>query len=220
MAWVLFFSFVASDFLCSGVTHGVEIGKARRPVRVRAPLLPAREAWNRQEGATRCPPRRSGEGWPVGAFGTGERGVHQDGCCLARRSRDRDHKGLDTIAPYDTAAGPVARMAIHIDRTRGGQSLVIGRFTCVGGIGRRCRYTGSVQVGLVRISLMIMHMVPKVLRCLWCRLVPAIRRCGRPDGLERQKHQQENEKHATHRQQDSKQAAALAARHSPQQQRA
>ncbi|MDP3226600.1 MAG: hypothetical protein Q8N13_01320 [Acidovorax sp.] len=70
---------------------------------------------------------------------------------------------MSTNAPHHAAARTVARMAIHVDRARGGQSPVIGGFTGGGGLGGRRLCIGIVQIGLVRIGLMIMHMVPKVL---------------------------------------------------------
>lgn len=70
---------------------------------------------------------------------------------------------MGTSAPHHATARTVAGMAIHVDRARTGQGLLIQGFTDLGRFARNHLGIRRTQMGLLRTLLMVMCMVTKVL---------------------------------------------------------
>ena len=191
---VVVVSLVASD--SSAVARGHRLKSARRDGRKKRSAACAskrqrthRDCLRRQvsntinkmkTGRPTPPPRRSGEDGPVGAFGACEGDRWPGQRSMAWRVGRGHHDGLGTGAVRQAATSAMASVAVHVGRSSGG---------CLG------RSRGFVGCVLVRVVAEV--------RGLRHRFVPAIWRSRRPDGLERHKHQQEDQQQAAHGQRDS-----------------
>lgn len=184
--------------------HVMKIGKARCRRARRRTAAAGQAVSNRRERAARPPPRRSGEGLPVGAFGAVGAGRRQRGLHPGQGVR----VGHPLRWPAGLHAHGAARAVAHV-------AIEVGASGRGGWRRRPVVRSRGIRRGTGRGCVVVLMLVVAEVRRLGRGFVAAVWRCSRPDALERQEHQQEDEQQAAHGRERILRTGAQACGHCP-----